>query len=121
MSKKQVTIALSSCEAEYYAIADGIKEIINAKQIISEMFRVVTPVSHWVDNIGAGYMAQNAINNKRTKHIDIRFHFIRHYLKEKLVERFYVASKENVADLLTKALPSLTFIYLTKIVMGNSG
>jgi len=76
MSKKQVTVALSSCEAEYYAIADGMKEGMHVENLLSEMGEVMKPTNHYIDNIGAGYMSQNAINNKRTKHIDIRYHFI---------------------------------------------
>ncbi len=71
-----------------------------------------------MDNMGAGFMAENDLNNKRTKHIDIRFHFIRHWIKEKLVELFYLRTDENDSDLFTKALPGEKFAKFTKRIMG---
>ena len=54
-------------------------------------------------------MAEKALNNKRTKHIDIRFHFIRHHIKAGNIELFYVETKLNTSDVMTKALPEDDF------------
>jgi hypothetical protein len=62
-----------------------------------------------VDNKGAGLMAEKMLNNKRTKHIDIRYHFIRHHVKNGVIELFHVPTQENVSDIMTKALPVVTF------------
>ena len=116
-SKKQSTVALSSCEAEYYAITEAVKLMLHAYYMLTQMFVVLCPIPLMIDNVGAGYMAQNAINNKRTKHIDIRFHFIRQHIKNKLVELFYVETKLNIADIMTKALSPEAHIRLCKLFM----
>jgi hypothetical protein len=108
-SHKQHTIALSSAEAEYYALTEACKETMHITNLFSEIMDLTLPVPIMVDNVGAGYIAEKAMNNKRTKHMDIRFHWIRHLVKEKLVELWYVPTADNIADLMTKALPPQTF------------
>ena len=103
-SRKQITQALSSCEAEYYAICDAMKMLLHMCMLLRQLFYVHHPVPLMIDNIGAVYMAQNAVNNKRTKHIDIRYHFIREHIKNGAVELFYVETNLNIADIMTKAL-----------------
>ena len=76
-SKGQTSVALSSAEAEYYAITEAAKEIKFVIQLLKSMgFEVETPVTVFVDNIGAIYMTENEVSSNRTKHIDIRYHFI---------------------------------------------
>ena len=108
-SKKQKTVALSSCESEYYAITDGAKWALHLIDLVGQMLPVDVPVAMHIDNVGAGYMSQNAINNQRTKHIDIRYHFIRHLLKIGVLELFYVDTKLNVSDVMTKPLSPEVF------------
>ena len=67
-------------------------------------------------------MVEKALNNKRTKHIDIRFHWIRQLVKDKLIELFYVPTADNVADIMTKALPPQTFLkFVKRIFKMKSG
>ena len=120
-SHKQHTVALSSAEAEYYALTDAGKETAHITNLLSEMMDVTLPIPVMVDNIGAGYMAEKALNNKRTKHIDIRFHWIRQLVKDKLIELFYVPTADNVADIMTKALPPQTFLKFVKRIFKMSG
>ena len=58
----------------------------------------------YIDIKGAGYIAEKELNNKLTKHIDVRYHFVRQYISEKKIELFYVLSAQNVTGLFTKAL-----------------
>ena len=102
--KKQITPALSSVEAEYMALAEAVKEALYVFNLLKQFFNVSTPAAINIDNRGAGYIAENNVNNKLTKHIDIRYHFVRHYIETKVIELFYVPSAENVSDILTKAL-----------------
>ena len=83
----------------------------------SEFFTVILPIPIFVDNKGAGYIAENDINNKLTKHIDIRYHFTRQHIREKTIELFYVPSADNVADICTKALGPEVFIGLANKVL----
>jgi hypothetical protein len=103
-SKKQATVALSSVEAEYMALSDASRETLYVSNLISEFFQIAKPIPVYVDNKGAGFIAENNINNKMTKHIDIRYHFVRYYIKDGTIELFYVPTAANIADALTKAL-----------------
>lgn len=69
-----------------------------------------------VDNKSAIELAKNPINHERSKHIDIRFHFIREKVKEGSVELEHIGSKEQVADIFTKPLPATTFQELRKLL-----
>ena len=64
-----------------------------------------------VDNIGAIFIAENAVT-KRTKHIDTRYHVIREYVSDGIVELKFVRSIDNVADIFTKILSAEQFLYL---------
>ena len=118
--KKQVTVALSSVEAEYMALSDCTKEALYAINLLGEFFEMKTPVSINIDNKGAGYIAENYINNKRTKHIDIRYHFVRQYIELKTIELFYVSTHENVADIFTKPLGPEVFNKLCQMLLRNA-
>jgi hypothetical protein len=70
-----------------------------------EMKLRVTPIRSRVDNIGAGYMAEQSVTNKRTKHINLRYHYVREEISEfKNFEMEYVATKANTSDIFTKPL-----------------
>lgn len=103
-SKKQQTVALSSVEAEYMALSDTTREVLYVTNLLKAHFKLTLPVPIRIDNKGAGYIAENNINNKMTKHIDVRHHFVRYYIKNNLIELFYVPTNANTADALTKAL-----------------
>ena len=115
--KKQKSVALSSTEAEYMALSDATRETLYVYNLVSEIVTVKTPLPVLVDNKGAGYIAENDINNKLTKHIDIRYHFTRQYIKKKIIELFYVSTAENVADVFTKPLsPELFTGFANKVL-----
>ena len=120
-SHRQTTVALSSAEAEYYAMTDATKEALLVRQLLRELSydHYSAPVPIHVDNMGAKYIAENMINNKRTKHIDIRYHFIRHYIQDKAIRLDYVPTKLNIADLMTKALPIQDFRRLSRMLLEN--
>ena len=102
--KKQATVALSSVEAEYMALSDATREVIYVNNLLKNVVAFKRPTAIYIDNKGAGYIAEKELNNKLTKHIDIRYHFVRQYISEKKIELFYVPSAQNIADLFTKAL-----------------
>lgn len=64
----------------------------------------MSPVYLNVDNRGAIDLAKNPIHHQRTKHIDIRFHYIRSQIQDKTVQLNYVPTEENIADMFTKAV-----------------
>lgn len=74
-SKAQVNVALSLSEAEFYALVEATREIcfvVNILNILDE--KVKQPISIYIDNFGAIFMAQNSTAKARTKHIDIKNH-----------------------------------------------
>jgi hypothetical protein len=107
-SKNQNTVATSTSEAEYYALSDLIKEILYLLPIVEELgLKQPKPVIIHEDNQGTIAMANNHINNSRSKHIRVRFHFIREHIATKLIELKYCKSEDNVADILTKPLEKI--------------
>ena len=102
-SKKQQTVALSTCEAEYMALSSAVQEALFLKQLYSDMTSSdLLPVNIYVDNQGAILLAKNPVNHQRSKHIDIRYHFIRDVILQEKVFLIYVPTEENVADIFTK-------------------
>ena len=117
-TKKQPIIALSSCESEYVAMTHGIQEAMFLKQLLIDLLVVCNPdqVYLHVDNMGAIDLGKNPVHHQRTKHVDIKYHFIRSKIQDGTVVLKYVPSKENVADIFTK--PS-TRMSLNKFVVTS--
>lgn len=109
-TKKQQTIALSTTEAEYMAETEAVKEVIWLKSLMNELgYEVETPIDINCDNQGSIKLAKNPVFHSRTKHIDIRHHFIRDQIENGLVRLKYVQSSANKADIMTKPLASPKF------------
>jgi len=108
--KQQPTVARSSIEAEYKAIANAAAEPIWFKSILHELG---LPPQHspilWCDNIGATYLTSNPKFHARIKHIEINVHFIRDQVYNKELVVKFISSKDQLADALTKLLPPVKF------------
>ena len=103
-SHTQGVVALSSAEAEYMALTEVAKEVIWFKGFTSELkIAPATPVIY-EDNQSAISLAKNPKDHKRTKHINVRFHFIRDLLKRNRFTIQYVPTVDQLADLFTKAI-----------------
>lgn len=110
-SKKQSLVALSTAEAEYVAAAYCTAELLYIKGLCSE-FNNECCAELCIDNQSAIQMISNYENSKRSKHIDIKVHFIRDVAAKKMISLKYVTSEDNVADIMTKALCPNKFAYL---------
>jgi hypothetical protein len=78
MSCLQSTVSTSSCQAEYQAISETVKETIFLRQLLEDLgHQVSDPTDIFADNQGAIHLSRNPGNHKRTKHIHVRHHFIR--------------------------------------------
>ena len=86
------------------ALSDCTRETLYVITILKEFFNIQLPVTIYCNNIGAGCMAENEVNNQRTKHIDIRYHMVRQHIANNTVDLQHVPTKDNIADMLTKAL-----------------
>lgn len=111
-TKKQKTVALSSSEAEYMALAEACKESLYLGNLQFEMTNKKYTIELFNDNQSALKLTQNPIFHKRTKHIDIRYHFCRDCVTNNIVNVKYLPSAEMPADLLTKSLCSNKHYYL---------
>ena len=112
LSKKQDTIALSSTEAEYMALSTATTEVLWYKAWIREVLGLEITVPIYCDNQSAIEISSNDCYHQRTKHIDIRHHFIRDHITKKHVQVQWVPTAEQQADLLTKMLGTRQFTIL---------
>eukprot|EP00253_Pinus_taeda_P026935 PITA_26935 len=112
-SKKQSSIALSTAEAEYVGAASCCTQLLWMLQTLQDFQITWTPpISILCDNTSAISISKNPVMHSKTKHISIKYHFLREQVLEQKVKLEYVPSKEQVADILTKPLPRETFEYL---------
>ncbi len=117
-SRRQQTVALSTAEAELMAIGSGCQEIIYITNLLKELNLKSTNILY-TDNKAALCIAEHDIHHNRTKHIDIKYHFIREQIKNKLFTLQWVPTFEQLGDLLTKSLNRQQFIVLRNIIMNS--
>ena len=108
-SKKQPTVARSSTEAEYKAIANATSEIVWITSLFRELQIVAPPPTLWCDNIGATYLSTNPVFHARMKHIEVDYHFVREMVASRRLHVCVISGKDQPADLLTKPLSKLRF------------
>ena len=102
-SKSRKSVTLSSSEAEYIALSEAAKEIKFVYQILDSIgIKVALPIIVRVDNIGAIFMSENVTTTQRTKHVDIRYNYVREYIQDGFIKIIFVKSEDNKADIFTK-------------------
>jgi hypothetical protein len=111
-SSKQPTVATATLISEYIALAHTVKEALWIKQLLEEIGINVGPIKIKVDSQGALDLARNARFSQKTKHIDIKYHFIRDHIQTGDVILEYLRTDDMTADILTKALPKASFNHL---------
>jgi hypothetical protein len=117
----QKVVAVSTSEAEYYAISEAIKDGKHVSGIMTEIGKVKKAILLHSDNLGACFMAENRVNNKRTRHIDIQYHFIREAVQAKQVCLVHCDGTKNWSDPLTKAQSTVEiFHYFVHWIMMKS-
>lgn len=103
-ARKQRTIALSSTEAEYMAISECTKEAMYLRDVLNSIEVKCECVILFNDNQGAIKLAQSKNYHSRTKHIDVRHHFIRDKCEQGVIDLRYLCTDRMPADVLTKGL-----------------
>ena len=119
-SKLQHTVALSSAEAEYMAASAAVQEAVYLRQLLFDLGQpqhMATVL--FEDNQGCIAMAANPVLHKRSKHIDIRYHFVRERVASGEIELRYIPTQQQQADLLTKALSKERVESLRAGVLGH--
>jgi hypothetical protein len=87
LSKAQKSVTLSSAESEFCSLSDAAKEIKFASQILWSMgIKVKLPIIVQVDNIGAIFMTENVLTSSRTKHVDVKYHFVHEYVEDGFIK-----------------------------------
>ena len=100
----QATIALSSTEAEYMSMCDCAQQILWIQSIFHECHLTLEHSIMFGDNKGALHIVQNPVMEGRSKHIDIKYYFLRECVENKSFLLNYVPTKQQEADLMTKNL-----------------
>jgi histone deacetylase 1/2 len=111
-SRKQCTVARSSTEAEYKALADSTTEILWIRALLLDLHFFSDPMTILrCDNLGATYLSVNPIFHGRTKHVEVDYHFVRDRVAKKEIAVRFISSQDQLADVLTKPLPHASFTY----------
>lgn len=108
-SHAQKTIAHSSTEAEYMALSDCSRQVVWVRNLLEEIGYKLEAIPIAGDNQGSIFMASNPVTSKHSKHIDIRYHYIREVVERGLVDVLFVDGANNPADLFTKNLGRIKF------------
>jgi ribonuclease HI len=109
-SRKQATVAASTTEAEYMACASAVKEALWLRMLLNDLGVAVGPVNIMADNQSAIKIMRNPVSSMRSKHIDVAHHFVRERIARKEVVVAYVSTDAMVADVMTKALPTVKHV-----------
>ena len=92
------------------ALFDCGKQVAWLRNMFMELgFPLTSPTPIYADNQGAIFNASNPTQERRTKHIDVRYHKIREFVEDKVVELFFVEGSQNPADIFTKPLGRVLF------------
>ena len=106
MSRKQTAFASSSTEAEYYALCETAKEVVYLKKILAEFdIKTASPVNIFCDNQSTLAMLHGEKFSRTTKHMAVKFHYLKDILERQIINVSYVPTTKNISDLLTKPLP----------------
>ena len=110
LSKKQPTVATSSCEVEYRAAFIATVECVWLKRLMADLsVGQDSATTIYTDSQSAFAIARNPIFHARTKHIEVHYHYVRERLLVGEISLAYVPTHDNLADLFTKALPREKF------------
>jgi hypothetical protein len=121
-SHRQTCTATSTTEAEYIAASDATKEAVWLRRLLIQIDSFPNnPVRLLCDNQSSIRLVHNPVHHNRTKHIQIRYHFIREKQEEGEIDIVYVTTTHQLADIFTKSLPTPQFMFLrSRIGIQNS-
>eukprot|EP00253_Pinus_taeda_P001579 PITA_01579 len=113
LSKKQTSISLSPVEAEYIAAANCCTQILWMKEALKDVnIGTNHPITIYCDNTSVISLSKNPVMHSKTKHIPIKYHFIREQVTEQNIILEYINTREQIADIFTKPLPREAFQHL---------
>lgn len=113
-SRKQTAIALSSCESELIAAAETCKSLKWLVMLADELKLKMLKPLFYIDNQSAINLIRNDITHRRSRHIDLKYFFVRHECQANLFELKHISSKQQLADIFTKIIPEQLLVNLRK-------
>nr|GEZ16387.1 retrovirus-related Pol polyprotein from transposon TNT 1-94 [Tanacetum cinerariifolium] len=113
-SKKQDCTSMSSAEAEYVSLSACCAQVLCIRTQLTDYGFYFDKIPMYCDSKVAIAISCNPVQHSRTKHIDVRYHFIKEKVVKGIVELFFVRTEYQLADLFTKALPLERFKYLVR-------
>jgi hypothetical protein len=123
LSRKQRTVAQSSTEVEYHTVVTATTELMWLQNLLHELrIPIHEPPRLLCDNVGATYLCSNHVLHSRMKHISLDYHFVREQVQTNKLIVTHVSTKDQLAGLLTKPLPTTKFTELMskiKVVDGT--
>jgi len=112
--KKQTNVSVSTAEAEYIAASQCCSQVLWIQnQMLDYGFNFLKTPIH-IDNQAAYFITKNPVQHSKTKHIEIRFHFLRDNAEKGTIELVQIETEYQLADLFTKAFDPSRFEYLIK-------
>lgn len=112
--------ATSTPEAEYVALAHGLKELLWTYQILCTMgIDITLPMTIFEDNQACIQIADNPISQRRTRHIDIHYHFVRDYIQDDYITLKCCPTAHMLADIMTKVMHRPIFQKLRNKIIGD--
>ncbi|GJV15085.1 hypothetical protein Tco_1360408 [Tanacetum coccineum] len=111
-SKKQTSMSISSIEVEYIVMSGCCAQILWMRSQLSDYGFAYNHIPLYCDNKSAIALCCNNVQHSRSKHIDIRHHFIREQVEKGVVELYFVRTEYQLADIFTKALPRERFEFI---------
>ncbi|CAL2238905.1 unnamed protein product [Prunus armeniaca] len=116
-SIKQNTVALSTAEAEYVSATEATSQAKWLRFVLEDFGEEqIEGTQIMCDNTSAIAMAKNPVFHQKSRHINRKFHFIREAIQAKEIELVYCRTDEQIADILTKALPKDRLAYLRELL-----
>ena len=115
-STLQSTVALSTMKAEYMAITEAVKEAIWLQGLLDDLGVGQKQVIVFCDSQSAIHLVKNQVYHARTKHIDVKYHFVREIIEEGgfLVQK--IKTDDNPADMLTKVVTTIKFNHCLDLI-----
>jgi hypothetical protein len=108
-SRAQTTVAHSLTEAEYMALSDCSHQVSWIRSIFLELGMRLGPTPIYADNQGSIFIGSNPVQEIRTKHIDVKYHYLHECIVVKKIVLYHVPTEYNTADIFTKNLGRLKF------------
>ena len=106
----------STTEAEYMAIAEACKESVWLKGLFAELCRVDSCIDLFCDSQSAICLTKDQMFHERTKHIDVKYHYVRDFISQGKLKVCKISTHDNPADMMTKPVPVAKFEFCSSLV-----